>query len=66
MGPIGYPETSLNDYHSTLRNITEEHRSATSQKFKMMTTDLQVFVLTLQNMRYEDHGIAVEADLSSV
>jgi hypothetical protein len=25
--PIGCPETSVNDYHSTLRNISEERRS---------------------------------------
>jgi hypothetical protein len=27
MGPIGCPETSLQNYHTTLRNISEEHRS---------------------------------------
>jgi hypothetical protein len=27
MGPIGCPETSVKDYHSTLRNIPEECRS---------------------------------------
>jgi hypothetical protein len=27
MGPIRCPETSLNDYHSTLRNIAVERRS---------------------------------------
>jgi hypothetical protein len=27
MGPIRCPETSVKDYHSTLRNILEEHRS---------------------------------------
>jgi hypothetical protein len=27
MGPIGCHETSVKDYHSTLRNIPEEHRS---------------------------------------
>jgi hypothetical protein len=27
MGPIRYPETSVKDYHSTLRIIPEEHRS---------------------------------------
>ena len=26
MGPIGFPETSVKDYHSTLRNIPEEGR----------------------------------------
>jgi hypothetical protein len=27
MGPISYPETSVHNYHSTLRNIPEERRS---------------------------------------
>jgi hypothetical protein len=27
MGPICYPETSVKDYHSTLRNTPEERRS---------------------------------------
>jgi hypothetical protein len=27
MGPIGCPETSVEDYHSTLRNIQEERSS---------------------------------------
>jgi len=27
MGPIGYPETSIWNYHSTLRNFPEERRS---------------------------------------
>jgi hypothetical protein len=27
MGPIGCPETSVQNYHSTLRNIAEERRS---------------------------------------
>jgi hypothetical protein len=27
MGPIGYPETSVRNYHSTLRNIPNERRS---------------------------------------
>ena len=27
MQPIGYPETSVQNYHSTLRNIPEERRS---------------------------------------
>jgi hypothetical protein len=27
MGPIGFPETSVQNYHSTLRNIPEERRS---------------------------------------
>jgi hypothetical protein len=26
MGPIGYPETSVQSYHSTLRNIPDERR----------------------------------------
>jgi hypothetical protein len=31
MGPIGSPETSVQNYHSTLRNIPEERRA---KKFK--------------------------------
>ena len=27
MGPIGCPDTSAQNYHSTLRNIPEQHRS---------------------------------------
>jgi len=27
MGPIGYPETSARNYHSTFRNTPEECRS---------------------------------------
>jgi hypothetical protein len=27
MGPIGFTETSVENYHSTLRNIPEERRS---------------------------------------
>jgi hypothetical protein len=27
MGPLGCPKTSVKDYHSTLRNISEERRS---------------------------------------
>jgi hypothetical protein len=27
MGPIGCPETSAQNYHSTLRNIPKQHRS---------------------------------------
>ena len=30
MGPIGCPETSVQDYHSTLRDITEERISLKS------------------------------------
>jgi len=30
MGPIGCPETSVTNYHSTLRNIPEERRSHTA------------------------------------
>jgi hypothetical protein len=26
MGPTGYPETSVQDYHSTLRYVPEERR----------------------------------------
>jgi hypothetical protein len=26
MGPIGYPETSVHNYYSTLRNIPEERK----------------------------------------
>ena len=32
MGPIGYTETSLNNYQSTLRNILEDRRSEGSVK----------------------------------
>jgi hypothetical protein len=28
MGPIGCPETSVKDYHSTLRNTPEQHISS--------------------------------------
>ena len=28
MGPIGWPETSIWDYHSTLCKITDDHRSS--------------------------------------
>ena len=27
MGKVGYPETSVNNYQSTLRNISEERKS---------------------------------------
>jgi hypothetical protein len=27
MGPLGFPETSVENYHSTLRNIPEGRRS---------------------------------------
>jgi hypothetical protein len=27
IGPIGFPETSVKDYHSALRNIPEERKS---------------------------------------
>jgi hypothetical protein len=33
MGPIRCPETSVQDYHSTLRNIPEERRSRFSSYF---------------------------------
>jgi len=29
MGPLGYPETSVRNYQSTLRMIPEERRSKT-------------------------------------
>ena len=37
MGPIGCPETSIEDYHSTLRNIPEERRSQLYSFFNLCT-----------------------------
>ena len=34
MGPIGCPETSVQNYHSTLRNVAEEWRSQVSYVFQ--------------------------------
>jgi hypothetical protein len=34
MGPIGCPETSVKNYHSTLRYIPEERRSQRAYTFK--------------------------------
>jgi hypothetical protein len=33
IGPIGYPETSVQNYHSVLRNIPEERRSHIQHNF---------------------------------
>jgi hypothetical protein len=33
MGPIRGPKTSLQNYHSTLRNVPEQRRSQLSDKF---------------------------------
>jgi hypothetical protein len=35
MGPIGCPETSVTNYHNTLRNIPEERRSHMYKMFRL-------------------------------
>jgi hypothetical protein len=42
MGPIGFPETSVNNYHSTLRHILEKRISR-----------LHVFIGCLQNLLWQ-------------
>ena len=48
MGPIHCPETSVKDYHSTLRNIPEEQRSHTLLCYVIvLVISIQLLVCTL-------------------
>ena len=43
MGPIGCPVTSVRNYHYTLRNIAEKHRSALHRRGSLKSRTVQVF-----------------------
>jgi hypothetical protein len=47
MGPIRYPETSVEDYHSTLRNIVEK-RWFQRRDTSLNSTDTLVFIMYKQ------------------
>ena len=46
MGQIGCPETSVSNYHHTLRNITEERRSQQNKQFTFTYTGKHIGAVT--------------------
>ena len=61
MGPIGCPETSVNNYHTTPRNITEERRAhqhrGGSLKYILFVKKVQLVKITYN--KYYIHAYAL-------
>jgi hypothetical protein len=47
VGPIRCPETSVKDYHSTLRNIPEDPKSCVSSSYVLIILLVLMYVLPL-------------------
>jgi hypothetical protein len=63
MGPIGPPETSVTNYHSSLRNNPEQRRPQTTFKYDEVD-NLVNFVMANQEKgggEYRKHGKSVHA-----
>jgi hypothetical protein len=60
MGQLGCPETLVHNYHSTLREIPEEHRSQFRIMYQSNTTGTVASRKILSKLALTQHSICIQ------